>query len=76
MYRIRDLREDRDLSQAQVAKIIKTTQQQYSKIEIGKADISGHKLSLLAEYYNVSADYLLGLISEPRPLKTNAKIQK
>ncbi len=73
MYRIRDLREDRDLSQAQIAKIINTTQQQYSKIEIGKADISGHKLKLLAQYYNISADYLLGLISEPRPLKTNEK---
>lgn len=69
MYRIRDLREDRDLSQAQIAKVIKTTQQQYSKIETGKADISGEKLRLLAEYYNVSADYILGLIKEPRPLK-------
>lgn len=35
MYRIRDLREDRDLSQAEIAKVIKTTQQQYSKIETG-----------------------------------------
>lgn len=69
MYRIRDLREDRDLSQADVAKVIKTTQQQYSKIETGKADISGEKLRLLAEYYNVSADYILGLVKEPRPLK-------
>lgn len=37
MYRIRDLREDRDLSQADIAKVIQTTQQQYSKIETGKA---------------------------------------
>ncbi len=69
MYRIRDLREDRDLSQAQIAKVIKTTQQQYSKIETGKADISGEKLTLLAEFYNVSVDYILGLTKEPRPLK-------
>lgn len=69
MYRIRDLREDRDLSQAQIAKIIKTTQQQYSKIETGQADISGEKLCLLAQFYNVSADYILGLTKEPRPLK-------
>jgi transcriptional regulator with XRE-family HTH domain len=69
MYRIRDLREDRDLSQAQIAKIIKTTQQQYSKIETGRADISGEKLCLLAKFYNVSADYILGLTKEPRPLK-------
>ena len=71
MYRIRDLREDRDLSQAEIAKVIKTTQQQYSKIETGRADISGEKLKLLAEYYNVSADYILGLTKEPRKLKSN-----
>lgn len=69
MYRIRDLREDRDLSQGTVAKVIQTTQQQYSKIENGKSDISGEKLILLAELYNVSVDYILGLIDEPRPLK-------
>ena len=50
MYRIRDLREDRDLTQAQIAKILKTTQQQYSKIETGRADISGEKLILLARF--------------------------
>ncbi len=61
MYRIRDLREDRDLSQSDIAKIIKTTQQQYSKIEMGKADISGQKLILLAKFYNVSTDYILGI---------------
>ena len=61
MYRIRDLREDRDLSQADIAKVIKTTQQQYSKIETGKADISGQKLILLAKFYNVSTDYILGI---------------
>lgn len=61
MYRIRDLREDRDLSQADIAKVIKTTQQQYSKIETGKADISGQKLILLAKFYNVSVDYILGI---------------
>lgn len=73
MYRIRDLREDRDLSQAQIAHVIKTTQQQYSKIETGKADISGEKLVLLAEFYNVSADYILGLTNEPKPLHLNKK---
>ena len=67
MYRIRDIREDRDLSQAQVAAVIKTTQQQYSKIETGKADISGEKLILLAKFYNVSVDYLLGLSKESNP---------
>lgn len=69
MYRIRDLREDRDLSQSEIAKIIKTTQQQYSKIETGKSDICGEKIIRLAEFYNVSADYLLGLTDEQKPLK-------
>ena len=69
MYRIRELREDRDLSQGTVAKVIKTTQQHYSKIENGKSDISGEKLILLSEFYNVSVDYILGLTDEPRPLR-------
>ncbi|MBE6949806.1 MAG: helix-turn-helix transcriptional regulator [Ruminococcaceae bacterium] len=69
MYRIRDLREDRDLTQAQIAKVLKTTQQQYSKIETGRADISGEKLILLAQFYNVSCDYILGLTKDPRSLK-------
>ena len=61
MYRIKDLREDRDLNQAEIAAVIKTTQQQYSKIENGKSDISGEKLILLSEFYDVSVDYILGL---------------
>lgn len=61
MNRLRELREDRDLSQAEVAKILHTTQQQYSKIETGKADMSCEKLVLLAQYYKLSADYILGL---------------
>ena len=51
MYRIRDLREDHDLSQSDVAKVIGTTQQHYSKIENGKADIGAEKLIRLAELY-------------------------
>jgi len=67
MYRIRDLREDRDLSQKAIAEVIKTTQLQYSKIELGKADISGEKLILLAKFYRVSTDYLLGITDDPTP---------
>ena len=69
MYKIRDLREDRDLTQAEIANILKTTQQQYSKIETGKSDISGEKLILLAKYYNISTDYILGRTDNPRPYK-------
>ncbi len=69
MYRIRELRKDRDLTQAAAANVIKITQQHYSKIENGKADISGEKLLLLARLYNVSADYILWLCNEPVSLK-------
>ena len=69
MHRIRDLREDRDLTQADIAKVLQTTQQQYSKIETGRADISGEKLKRLAVFYNISADYILGLTDVPRALK-------
>lgn len=69
MYRIRELREDRDFTQAQIAKALGTTQQQYSKIELGKADISGEKLMILAKLYQVSTDYILGLSKNPNPVK-------
>ena len=69
MYRIRQIREDRDLSQETVARVIKTTQQQYSKIETGRADISGEKLILLCRFYNLSDDYILGLSDEAKHIK-------
>ena len=70
MYRrIKELREDRDLTQADIAKLLGTTQQQYSKIEKGQSDISGEKLKLLANFYNISADYILGLSNEPKQIK-------
>ena len=73
MYRIKDLRDDYNLSQSDIAAVIGTTQQQYSKIECGKSDISGEKLILLAQYYNVSVDYILGLTNEPKPLYQKKK---
>lgn len=69
MYRIRELREDRDLSQAEVAKVIHTSQQQYSKIETGQSDINGEKLVLLSKFYNVSVDFILGLTNDSSPVK-------
>ena len=62
MYkRIKDLREDGDLKQSDIAKIINTTQQQYSKIENGKSEPTAEKLIKLAQFYKVSVDYILGL---------------
>lgn len=66
MNRIRDLREDRDLSQADIAKVIKTTQQHYSRMENGKSSISDERLILLSQFYNVSVDYILGLTNNPK----------
>lgn len=61
MYkRIRDLREDHDLTQKQIAKILNCSQQVYSNYELGQRDIPTAILIKLADYYNVSTDYILG----------------
>lgn len=61
MYpRIRDLREDRDLNQTQVASILGMSQTGYSKYETGENDIPTAVLIKLARFYNTSIDYLLG----------------
>lgn len=60
MYqRIRDLREDKDLNQTQVARILGMSQTGYSKYETGENDIPTTVLIKLADYYDVSVDYLL-----------------
>ena len=58
--RIRDLREDSDLSQTQVAKYLSMSQTGYSKYETGENDIPTVVLIKLARFYNTSIDYLLG----------------
>ena len=65
--RLRDLREDRDVTQGQIAKLLGTTQQQYSKYEKGVQEIPVHHLMKLADFYNVSVDYLLGRTGEKKP---------
>ncbi len=66
--RMRDLREDRDLTQADIAQVLQTTQEQVSKYEIGKQMMGIDKYMKLAKFYNVSLDYLVGLIDTPRRL--------
>ncbi|MBQ8413973.1 MAG: helix-turn-helix transcriptional regulator [Clostridia bacterium] len=69
MYkRIRDMREDNDKTQAQIAEILGIKQQQYSRYENGTDEIPLHYIIVLARYYNVSLDYLVGLIDTPRKL--------
>lgn len=59
--RIRDLREDMDLTQSQLAKILGCTQQTYSRYETGEITIDINSLIILAKFYNTSIDYLVGL---------------
>lgn len=68
MYqRIRDLREDRDLLQKDLASYLKCTQVCYSNYEIGKRDIPTDVLIALAQYYHTSVDYILDLTNEILP---------
>ena len=65
MYpRLRDLREDADLSQTELAKILDMSQTGYSKYETGENDISTAVLIKLAKYYKTSVDYILGLTNK------------
>ena len=66
--RIRDLREDNDLTQSEIAKILGCTQQTYSRYETGEITIDINSLIKLAKFYNTSLDYLVGL--------TNKKLKK
>ena len=67
MYkRIRDLREDHDIKQQDIADYLKCTQVCYSHYENGKRDIPTDVLIKLANYYNVSVDYLLGRTDNPK----------
>lgn len=59
--RIRDLREDNDLTQREMAEILHCSQQVYSNYELGQRDIPTSVLIKLSRYYNVSVDYILGL---------------
>lgn len=69
--RLRDLREDHDLKQADMAKLLNIHQTTYSDYELGRLNIPVSALHTLADYYGVSVDYLLGRTphKEPYPKK-------
>lgn len=68
MYqRIRDLREDSDMSQETMAKLLHTSQTTYSRYERGTFDIPSQTLIKLAKHYGTSVDYLLGLTDSKKP---------
>ncbi len=63
--RLRDVREDHDLSQEEVGRLINKSQQGYSHIENGRAELKIEDLVVLCRFYHLSADYLIGLTDEP-----------
>ena len=70
MYpRIRDLREDKDMTQTQIAKVLGMSQTGYSKYETGENDIPTAILIKLASFYDTSIDYLLGETDNPKRYK-------
>lgn len=66
--RLRDLREDNDLNQEQVGKILGTSQKQYSRWERGESEIPFHHIITLAKYYKISIDYIAGITNNPYKL--------
>ena len=65
--RIKDIREDKDLTQKAMAKLLNCSQQTYSRYESGEITIDISRIVTLAEFYGTSTDYLLGLTDEQRP---------
>lgn len=63
--RLRDLREDNDYTQKEIADLLYTTQPQYYRYESGQRDLPCELVIMLAKFYNVSVDYILGLTDKP-----------
>lgn len=75
-HRIRDLREDHDLLQKDIAAYLQCTQVCYSNYETGKRDIPTDVLKALALYYDTSIDYLLGLTDESKPYPRKSIVEE
>lgn len=69
--RLRDLREDNNYTQKEIADLLYTTQPQYYRYESGLRDLPCELLIILAEFYNVSADYILGINDTPSKSHSN-----
>lgn len=67
--RLKSTREDHDLTQAQVGKLLNKSQQGYNHIETGRSELKIEDLVRLCQYYGLSADYLIGLTDKPTPYK-------
>ncbi len=67
-HRIKDMREDHDLEQKDVARLLGISRQYYSRYELGQVELPIRHYITLASYYNVSIDYLCGATDTPKPL--------
>ncbi len=67
--RMRNIREDRDYTQSQIGKIIQKSQQGYNHIEVGRAELKIDDLIVLCRFYDLSADYIIGLSDRPDSFK-------
>ena len=67
--RLRNIREDRDLTQAELGKVLDKSQQGYNHIETGRAELKIDDLVKLCQFYNLSADYLIGLTNTKKSYK-------
>jgi len=67
--RIRDLREDRDMTQKDIAQYLNIRQNSYSRYETNERDIPLDVMDKLADFYNTSVDYLMGRTDESKPYK-------
>lgn len=65
--KIRDLREDNDYKQSEIARLLNCTQQTYSRYETGEITIDINSLITLAQFYQTSIDYLVGLTNNTKP---------
>jgi transcriptional regulator with XRE-family HTH domain len=63
---MKNIREDRDYTQAEIGKVIQKSQQGYNHIETGRAELKIEDLKKLCQFYNLSADYLIGLTDEEK----------
>lgn len=78
IQRLRDLREDNDKTQQQIADYLGTSQTMYARYERGANELPIRHLISLCKYYNISADYILGFSTQKRPIEINihTKISK
>lgn len=73
LYRLKELREDNDLKQINIANLLNMKQPQYARYETGRRDIPLDCLITLAEFYHTSTDYILGVTNEKNPYPKNKK---